>query len=162
MIEYCIFKSPLGKLTLGIYQKKLCFLSFRGITGLKTWANQQGVSFKKTKTCPPLLKRELTKYFQKKLKRFQAPLVFLSGTPFEQQVWKTLQTIPYGETRSYQWIADSIKNSKAVRAVGQANGKNFIPLVIPCHRVISSDGGLGGYSGGPDLKRKLLELEGVF
>ncbi len=81
------------------------------------------------------------------------------GTLFQQAVWQVLQQIPYGETRSYQWVAQQIKNAKASRAVGQANGKNPIPIIIPCHRVINFNGSLGGYSGGLPIKRHLLDLE---
>ncbi len=83
----------------------------------------------------------------------------ITGTPFQQQVWEALQTIPYGDTCSYAAIAQSINNPQAVRAVGAACGANPVPLVIPCHRVIASDGGLGGYGGGLERKKLLLELE---
>ena len=82
-----------------------------------------------------------------------------TGTPFQQQVWQALQQIPYGETRSYKDIADQINRPKAVRAIGQANHHNPIPIVIPCHRVVGHNGKLVGYGGGLPLKQKLLELE---
>ncbi len=83
----------------------------------------------------------------------------LEGTDFEKQVWQLTATIPYGETRTYKWIAERMNKPRSVRAVGQALKKNPLPLIIPCHRVIKSDGDLGGYSSGVDIKRRLLEME---
>ncbi|MFS0861790.1 methylated-DNA--[protein]-cysteine S-methyltransferase [Fredinandcohnia sp. 179-A 10B2 NHS] len=104
---------------------------------------------------------QLTEYFKAERKEFSFPILF-SGTPFQQQVWNELLNIPYGETRCYADIANAIDNPKAVRAVGQANRKNPIPIVVPCHRVIGKDKSLTGYSGTrTDLKEKLLELEGI-
>jgi O-6-methylguanine DNA methyltransferase len=102
--------------------------------------------------------KQLGEYFRGVRKRFQVPLD-LRGTRFHQDVWRALQEIPYGETRSYKEIAEAISNPKAVRAVGQANGRNPIPIVVPCHRVIRHDGGLGGFGGGLHLKEQLLALE---
>lgn len=101
---------------------------------------------------------ELAEYFAGKRKRFGIPLA-PQGTPFQQQVWRELEKIPHGSTCSYKDIALRIKNPKAVRAVGGANGKNPLCIVIPCHRVIAADGSIGGYSGGLAMKRKLLALE---
>ena len=89
---------------------------------------------------------------------FDLPLD-IYGTPFQQSVWTLLQDIPYGETRSYAQIAAALGRPKAVRAVGQANGANPLPIIIPCHRVIQTDGSLGGYGGGLAIKRALLALE---
>lgn len=105
--------------------------------------------------------KQLTEYFKSERKSFSFPVSF-SGTRFQQQVWNELLKIPYGETRCYADIANAIDNPKAVRAVGQANRKNPIPIVVPCHRVIGKDKSLTGYSGTrTDLKEKLLELEGI-
>lgn len=104
------------------------------------------------------LKTELDAYFQGKLKTFSVPLN-PHGTPFQKSVWKSLQTIPYGEQISYTQEAIKLEHPKAVRAVANANGKNPIPIIIPCHRVIAKDGGIGGYSGGLSKKVFLLELE---
>jgi O-6-methylguanine DNA methyltransferase len=101
---------------------------------------------------------QLQEYFRGERKQFQMTLD-LRGTPFQQRVWKALREIPYGETRSYGEIAVAVGNPHAVRAVGQANGKNPIPIIVPCHRVIQSDGKLGGFGGGLDLKEILLALE---
>lgn len=102
--------------------------------------------------------RELGEYFRGQRQHFQIPLA-PRGTPFQQQVWRELQNIPYGSTCSYKDIAARIKNPKGARAVGSANGKNPLCIVIPCHRVIAADGSIGGYSGGLTMKRKLLALE---
>jgi len=101
---------------------------------------------------------QLSKFLQGKLKRFDCPLD-LKGTPFEKKVWSRLARIPYGETRSYKDIAEAIGHPKAFRAVGNANGSNPLPLILPCHRVIESNGGLGGYGHGLKVKKQLLELE---
>jgi methylated-DNA-[protein]-cysteine S-methyltransferase len=102
--------------------------------------------------------RQLRAYFSGELHRFDLPLD-LVGTEFQQRVWRALQTIPYGETRSYSQIAAQIEAPRAVRAVGAANGRNPIPIVVPCHRVIGASGDLVGFGGGLDWKRLLLTLE---
>jgi methylated-DNA-[protein]-cysteine S-methyltransferase len=104
-------------------------------------------------------KEQLDEYFKGKLQEFTIPLSFIRGTPFQQNVWTCLQKIPYGKTMSYKDIATLVGNPKAVRAVGGANNKNPLPLVIPCHRVIGSDGKLVGYAGGLDKKSFLLKME---
>lgn len=110
----------------------------------------------------PLLRRtarELDEYFSRKRKSFTVALS-PQGTPFQQTVWAALRTIPYGQTVSYTDVAKMIGKPSACRAVGNANGKNPIPIIIPCHRVLAADGSLGGYSLGLEMKRRLLELEG--
>jgi len=101
---------------------------------------------------------QLQEYFAGKRTEFDLPLSF-SGTEFQQQTWRALLTIPYGETRSYSEQAHLIGNPKAVRAVGRTNGLNPIGIVVPCHRVIGKSGKLTGYAGGLDKKRFLLDLE---
>ena len=104
-------------------------------------------------------KRQLKDYFAGKLTSFSLKLDF-KGTEFQKKVWAALLTIPFGETRSYGQIAQQIKNPKAVRAVGAANGKNPISIIAPCHRVIGSTGKLTGFAGGLEIKAQLLALEG--
>ena len=104
------------------------------------------------------VKKQLEQYFAGQRQQFDLPLDF-QGTDFQQQVWQTLLTIPYGETRSYKDIALQIGNEKAVRAVGAANGRNPISIIAPCHRVIGSGGALVGFAGGLDKKQILLSLE---
>ena len=109
----------------------------------------------------PFLKEvahQLEEYFNGQRKQFQLPLA-PQGTDFQQKVWRELQAIPYGETRSYKEIAHRIGNPKACRAVGQANNRNPISIIIPCHRVIGHSGELVGYGGGLEIKQFLLELE---
>ena len=102
--------------------------------------------------------RQLQAYFRGELREFDVPLA-LQGTEFQRRVWNALRGIPYGETISYLQLAERIGNPKAVRAVGLANGSNPIPIIVPCHRVIGSDGSLTGFGGGISTKKKLLELE---
>ena len=105
---------------------------------------------------------ELKAYFRGELQDFQVPLDYHDqGTPFQREVWDSLRTIPYGETRSYVELARSIHRPTAARAIGQANGKNPLPVVIPCHRVIAADGSLGGFTGGISIKKVLLGIEGA-
>jgi O-6-methylguanine DNA methyltransferase len=104
--------------------------------------------------------RQLRAYFAGQLRRFDLPLD-LRGTDFQLRVWRELERIPYGETRSYLEIAEGIGAPRAVRAVGAANGANPIPIMVPCHRVIGAGGKLVGYGGGLPLKKRLLQLEGA-
>lgn len=101
----------------------------------------------------------LQAYFKGKQVDFDFPLDLCSGTPFQIMVWNKLREIPYGECRSYKWVAGQIGNPRAARAVGMANNKNPLPPVIPCHRVIGSDGSLTGYASGLHVKKYLLEME---
>jgi len=103
--------------------------------------------------------RQLEAYFAGDLKIFELPLD-MQGTAFQTRVWDELLRIPYGETRSYMQVAVAIGAAHAVRAVGAANGANPVPIVVPCHRVIGTNGKLTGYGGGLPLKKRLLELEG--
>jgi O-6-methylguanine DNA methyltransferase len=118
------------------------------------------VDRKPTSTLGKQISRELLEYFSCSRKRFTFPMK-LEGTPFDMAVWEQLQTIPYGQTRTYGEVAASLGKPGAARAVGGANHRNPIPIVIPCHRVVAAGGKLGGYGGGLDLKRHLLALEGA-
>jgi methylated-DNA-[protein]-cysteine S-methyltransferase len=117
------------------------------------------LGFEKAET--PLIRKaasQLDEYFKAARKEFDLPLL-LHGTDFQQAVWNTLLTIPFGQTRSYMDIAAQIGNPRACRAVGMANNRNPIVIIVPCHRVIGRDGGLTGYGGGLNAKQYLLELE---
>ena len=105
--------------------------------------------------------QQLDEYFSKRRKTFTLPLQ-LNGTSFQTNVWESLQTIPYGQTQTYKLIAEKIGNPKAVRAVGQAIHRNPIPIIIPCHRVIGSNGSLTGYAAGLEIKQYLLHLENAY
>jgi methylated-DNA-[protein]-cysteine S-methyltransferase len=102
---------------------------------------------------------QLQAYFQGQTLDFQLPLNYKQGTPFQQEVWQALLDIPYGQTRSYLQIAQQVGNPKAIRAVGAAIGQNPLAIVVPCHRVIGSDGSLVGFAGGLQRKKFLLDLE---
>ncbi|MBI5632296.1 MAG: methylated-DNA--[protein]-cysteine S-methyltransferase [Nitrospirae bacterium] len=125
-----------------------------------------GISFEKPLAIIPkqtsgsaAAKKELSEYFDQGRRDFSFQTVFIEGTEFEQAVWEALKEIPYGETRTYKWIADKIGKPHASRAVGNALGKNPLPIAFPCHRIIESDGSIGGYTPGVDIKRRLLEIE---
>ncbi len=104
------------------------------------------------------LARQLREYFAGKRRDFAVPLA-LAGTPFQERVWRRLLDVPYGETISYDELARRTGCEGGQRAVGRANGDNRLAVVVPCHRVVRADGGLGGYGGGLERKRRLLELE---
>jgi methylated-DNA-[protein]-cysteine S-methyltransferase len=105
------------------------------------------------------IKSQLRLYFKSKIAKFDFKADPRVGTPFQKKVWAGLRKIPFGQTRSYAWLAQHIDNPKACRAVGNANGKNPISILIPCHRVIRETGALGGYTGGISYKQFLLNLE---
>lgn len=112
----------------------------------------------------PLLQEahtQLDEYFSGTRTTFDLPIKYPCGTPFQHSVWDALRAIPYGETRSYEDIAKAIGNPKAVRAIGQANHRNPILLLVPCHRVINKNGTIGGFGCGVEVKKQLLQLEGV-
>jgi len=108
---------------------------------------------------PPPIKKELKEYFENGRDEFTQKIELTKGTEFDKKVWLALKDIPYGETRTYKWLAEKIGKPTAFRAVGQALSRNPIPILLPCHRVIESDGSIGGYSSGIDIKRRLLEIE---
>lgn len=147
-IFFDAFRSPFGILFLVISRGKLAEIRFEGDVP----------SCPKSKA-PESFKKQLNDYFSGRLKEFHLTIVFVSGTDFEQKVWLSLKDVPYGETRTYKWLAERIGNPKAVRAVGQALSRNPLPIVLPCHRIVESDGSIGGYSSGVDKKRRLLDLE---
>ncbi len=142
-----ILETPIGPLTIVEEDGALVEIHFGGAT---RFSASNGV-LKHAAT-------QLREFFAGKRRTFDLPLR-PKGTPFQLSVWEQLRTIPYGETRSYADVARAIGREAAVRAVGAANGANPIPIVIPCHRVIGSNGSLTGFGGGIDVKRRLLELE---
>ncbi len=139
---------PIGKMCIEIEQEKVIGIYMDHCV----MENEQETSLHKE------VFRQLTEYFEKKRRMFDLPLK-AEGTEFQMKVWNALQTIPYGETCSYADIARKIGNPNAFRPVGGANHKNPIMIVIPCHRVINADGGIGGYGGGIEVKKYLLDLE---
>jgi len=109
---------------------------------------------------PYNLQTQLKQYFAGKPVQFRVPLDLSTGTAFQRKVWRVLRQIPYGQTRSYAWVARRIGCPRAARAVGAACGANPVPILVPCHRVLRSNGALGGFSAGVDWKVRLLALEG--
>lgn len=158
-------ESPIGLLTIGKSEKGICFIHF-GRLKKDTKMNAsfmkrfQDVLYKKSEIQLVEAVKQLNEYFSGERKTFDLPLDLI-GTPFQLSVWSKLTEIPYGETRSYKQIATDIGSPKAVRAIGGANNKNPVPIIIPCHRVIGSNGSLVGYGGGLEKKQYLLHLEGV-
>lgn len=153
---YKLMNSPVGELKLVASNKGLAAILWENDNPRRIPLNL----LKEERNHPILLKteEELTAYFAHQLQQFSISLDMI-GTPFQQQVWHALTTIPFGETRSYKQIAIQIGNPKAVRAVGAANGKNPISIIVPCHRVIGADGSLTGFAGGLDIKAYLLKIE---
>lgn len=149
MERFAYFSSPVGTLTLTEEEGALTGLYF----GRLSRQGQEVLS--------PVLKetaRQLSEYFSGKRREFSLPLS-PKGTEFQLRVWRALETIPYGETRSYGDMARLIGSPKACRAVGMANHRNPISIIVPCHRVVGANGSLTGYGGGLDAKRFLLDLE---
>lgn len=105
------------------------------------------------------LVERLKVYFSGKEVSFSDELDLSGATPFQREVWEITRLIPYGETKTYRWVAEQIKRPGVARAVGQALGRNPLSIIVPCHRVVASDGGLGGFGGGVEMKRHLLQLE---
>ena len=150
--------SPAGPLLLAVSDKGLVLLEFdRGVFPPKKLTAEWVESSEATR---PYV-RELREYFAGSRREFTFPLD-LRGTEFQVKCWRALLDIPYGQTRTYADIARAVDQPKGFRAVGLANNRNPIAIVVPCHRVIASDGTLCGYGGGLDVKRKLLELEGAW
>ena len=155
--------TPLGIMNAGAIERGICFLDFADPAVLAIQVARLQKSFKAElqhgkNSHLTELKKQLVEYFRGKRELFDVPLV-LSGTEFQNKVWKELQNIPYGTTRTYKQQADKIGNPNAVRAVATANGNNRMAILIPCHRVIASNGELAGYAGGLWRKEFLLDLE---
>ena len=152
--------SPLGPITLISSEKGLSRLLFepsrRAIQNFKA----ASIPFNMMKAENSYFAQQLIEYFEGRRKEFTIPLD-LEGTSFRKKVWQALLSIPYGKTTSYGRIANQIGNPKSSRAVGQACGANPVPIIVPCHRVLTSSGKMGGYSGGIHIKNALLKLEGV-
>jgi len=154
------------ELTVASTSMGLCWLglgpSIEEEQTLRTWASRwlpESSLIRKREPNSEAI-RQLQEYLVEKRKAFTIPLHQI-GTPFQRQVWEELLRIPYGETRSYSQIATKVKNLKGQRAVGMANHRNPIGVMVPCHRVIGKNGNLTGYAGGLDIKQRLLELEGA-
>ncbi len=156
MTDKFYYQAEYGFLSVSIKNNKLHSINFM----MKNNDVKKNFAEKNIKESPlhQQTYRQIKEYFYNQRKEFQLPFQ-IQGTEFQRKVWRATQGIPYGQTRTYQQIAAVIGNKKACRAVGNALQKNPLLIVIPCHRVICSDGRTGGYAGGPELKQKLLALE---
>ncbi|KMP11613.1 hypothetical protein UZ36_03915 [Candidatus Nitromaritima sp. SCGC AAA799-C22] len=158
---YTVFRTPLGLTGVAATPAGICrvVLTLSGEPEfLKTLKSLDPFPQKKT---GPLrtVEKEFRLYFRGKLRKFSCKPDLSRGTRFQQRIWKKLMTIPFGKTRSYQWLARATGHPLACRAAGNANGRNPVPLIVPCHRVIRQNGDLGGFTGGIHLKQFLLDLE---
>ena len=160
-IQY--YKSPVGEILLGSYEGKLCIADWK-YRRMRTTIDsriQKGLKAEYVEECSAVIEetiKQMQEYFAGERKVFDIPLLMV-GTEFQKSVWEGLMQIPYGTTASYLELSKNIGNEKAVRAVASANGANSISIMIPCHRIIGSNGDLVGYAGGLPAKKKLLELE---
>lgn len=157
------YNSPIGSLTIGSYQDKICLCdwTYRKMRTSIDNRIKEGLKSEFHEGSTPIIEEtilQLNEYFKNKRKVFTIPLLFV-GTNFQRSVWEALLTIPYGQTFSYLKLSKQLGNQKAIRAVAAANGANSISILVPCHRIIGSDGNLIGYAGGLSAKMKLLELE---
>lgn len=153
LIKYCLYESPVGTLLLAGDDDGLRRIQFECNIEINKYWQQDNSLFM------PVIS-QLDEYFAKKRKSFEIKLN-PQGTRFQKSVWKRLEKIAFGKTKFYAEIAEEIDNPKAARAIGMANNKNPIPIIIPCHRVIGKNGNLTGFAGGLDVKQQLLDLEGL-
>jgi methylated-DNA-[protein]-cysteine S-methyltransferase len=151
MTAYAYYSSPLGLLEIVCTDVGIASLNF-----------VEQPRFESDDDPPAILRdclAQLDEYFDGRRRKFDIPLDLSAGTAFYREVWRLVQAIPYGRTRSYSTIAETLGRPNASRAVGQANGHNPVPIIIPCHRVIGKDGGLTGYAYGLEIKEALLAIE---
>ncbi len=153
------FETPIGLLTIWYIIKENKPVLIRVIINspLKDFTDVDSVVLVK-KPLSSSVRKEFLEYLSGQRRVFTVAHALI-GTDFEKKVWTALKDIPYGETRSYKWLALAVGSPKSPRAVGQALGRNPLPLIIPCHRIIHEDGRIGGYSSGTDIKRRLLDIE---
>ncbi|MDA8579782.1 methylated-DNA--[protein]-cysteine S-methyltransferase [Pontimonas sp.] len=150
-MDHFTFESPLGPISLHGHDDHLTGVSL-------------GVAHAHSKPTPLLVRaqQQLTEYLEGERREFDLPVHF-SGTPFQEAIWSSLRTIPYGHTESYQALGEKAGRGKAPRAVGGAVGRNPLPIIVPCHRILAADGRITGYSGGDGIptKKWLLDREGI-
>jgi methylated-DNA-[protein]-cysteine S-methyltransferase len=153
-MNYQFLDSPIGRLRLVSDGEHMVAIEFEDRYG------DIAADIESTDDALTECARQLGEYFAGERREFKLPLA-PAGTEFQQTVWQALRQIPYGSLSSYTDIARNIERPTAMRAVGAANGRNPLPIVVPCHRVVGSDGSLTGFAGGLETKRQLLELEGA-
>jgi methylated-DNA-[protein]-cysteine S-methyltransferase len=166
IIRYTIISTRIGRVFVAATDKGICRIHFPSSKKLLE-------SVERSYSCELVedserfkdIVKQLRSYFSGNLNEFDCELDFVKGTDFQKKVWKTLLKIPYGEVRSYKWVAEQVGCPNGFRAVGGANHNNPIPIIVPCHRVIGSDGSMVGYGGpskdGQEMKRSLLRMEGA-
>lgn len=161
-LRHAAFDSPIGRGFVAVSRGKVVRISFTSSEAdfLAELGRAYGRGSERARRELAPVVKELGEYFAGKRKKFSVGFSLLEGTGFETKVWKELAKIPWGKTKSYAELARSAGFPAAARAVGQAMAKNPIPIVLPCHRVVRSDGSLGGFGMGPRAKAKLLRLEG--
>lgn len=162
-VDVNFYKSPVGEMLLGSYMGKLCLADWQDRKNRKLIDQRiqkvlKAEYIEQDSEVIDQTIKQLDEYFAGKRKVFDIPLLMI-GTDFQKSVWEALIQIPYRKTSSYLELSQSIGNEKAVRAVANAVGANAISIIVPCHRIIGSDGSLTGYAGGLEEKKKLLELE---
>jgi len=163
VITWAALKTRIGKVRVAATQRGVCKIALGKETAedFFGWLERYvGRAPRKPERCGivALALDQIAEYLSRRRREFDLPLD-VRGTEFQRRMWAAVANIPYGQTRTYAEVARAIGKPKAVRAVGAANGANPLPLVVPCHRVLGSDGSLTGYGGGLDVKRKLLEME---
>ena len=149
-MSQCCLKTPIGWLLLTESSQQLTAIEFLPEAPAALLTASAGILQEAS--------RQLAEYFAGQRKSFTLPYA-MQGTRWQRSVWQALTRIPYGETRSYRQIAEQVGNPRAFRAVGMANNRNPLPILVPCHRVIGADGSLVGYASGVEIKQKLLQLE---
>lgn len=157
------FKTPYGELILGAYNNQLCiadwrYRKMRSAIDLRIQSCLNAIYLEETNPILTETKQQFQEYFERKRTIFEIPLL-LVGTIFQKQVWHELMKVPYGKTNSYLGLSKKLANEKAIRAVASANGANAVSIIVPCHRIIGSNGELTGYAGGIETKKQLLALE---
>jgi methylated-DNA-[protein]-cysteine S-methyltransferase len=162
-ISTTYFKTPYGELILGSFDDKLCLADWRYrkmriAIDSRLQKNLEANYIWESSAIIEDTKKQLLEYFNKERREFDIPLLFV-GTDFQKKVWNSLLKIPFSKTETYLGLSKKLGNEKAIRAVATANGANAISILVPCHRIIGSDGKLVGYAGGLPAKKKLLQLE---
>jgi methylated-DNA-[protein]-cysteine S-methyltransferase len=161
-LEMGVLDSPLGPLGLAAEERVLVAVTFDGLVPLRTWAARVLGPYEEVAAPDPAgISGPLARFFEGEIAALASVPVRLHGTEFQRRTWEALRRIPPGTTWTYQRLAREVSDVRATRAVGAANGQNPVPVVVPCHRVIGSDGGLTGFGGGLERKRWLLQHEGA-
>jgi methylated-DNA-[protein]-cysteine S-methyltransferase len=162
LINYNTLPTPIGDLWIGATDKGLFYVNFGALDtdALESfYGDESGVTFLQGGGVADTAARQLNEYFAGVRRAFSVPFDLRGSSGFMKKVYKVTQKIPFGEVRTYGWIADRIREPYSARAVGRAMGLNPVPVIIPCHRVVASDGTLGGFGGGLSLKKWLLAHE---